>query len=217
MKEFEAVVFDMDGVIFDSEICVKNIWREVAVSHGAKNFEEHYDKCLGVNIAKAKEIMLESFGADFPFDECQNEVSKLYHERYDGGRLPMKSGIRELLAYLKKNNIKIALASSTRTEVVENQLKDADIFSFFSAVIGGDKVKFSKPHPEIYLKACEELGVNPSEAYAIEDSYNGIRSAHAGNLRPIMVPDLLPPTEEITSLCETVEPNLMSVIEYLNK
>ncbi len=215
MKEFKAVVFDMDGVIFDSEICVKNIWREVAIPHGAKNFEEHYNKCLGVNIAKAKEIMLESFGAGFPFDKCQEEVSKLYHERYDGGRLPMKSGIKEILSFLKDNDIKIALASSTRTEVVTNQLRDADILPYFSAVIGGDKVKFSKPHPEIYLKACEALGINPTDAYAIEDSYNGIKSAYAGNLRPIMVPDLLPPTEEISSLCETVEPNLLSVIEYL--
>ncbi len=217
MREFEAVVFDMDGVIFDSEICVKNIWREVAISHGAKNFEEHYDKCLGVNIAKSREIMLESFGSDFPFDECQNEVSRLYHERYDGGRLPMKQGIRELLSFLKDNNIKIALASSTRTEVVKNQLADALILNYFEAIIGGDKVKHSKPDPEIYLKACEALEVLPQNAYAIEDSYNGIRSAYAGKLKPIMVPDLLPPTEEITFMCETVEPNLISVIAYFKQ
>lgn len=217
MKPFEAVVFDMDGVIFDSEICVKNIWREVAVSNGAKNFEEHYDKCLGVNIQKAKEIMLESFGEDFPFDKCQYEVSRLYHERYDGGRLPMKLGIKELLSFLKDNGKKIALASSTRTEVVINQLKAADIYNYFDAVIGGDKVTKSKPDPEIYLKACAALGVAPQNAYAIEDSYNGIKSAFGGKLKPIMVPDLLPPTEEIISMCETVEPSLLSVIDYLKQ
>lgn len=215
MKNYEAVVFDMDGVIFDSEICVKNIWREVCLAQGVTNFDDHYDKCLGVNIQKAKKIMLDAFGKDFPYDECAKIESKIYHERYDGGRLPMKTGVNDLLSYLKDNKKKIALASSTRSEVVINQLRDANILKYFDTVIGGDMVTKSKPEPDIFLKACAELNVSPENAYAVEDSYNGIRSASAGKLKPIMVPDLLPPTEEISSLAEVVLPSLNDVIEYL--
>ena len=104
----------------------------------------------------------------------------------------------ELLTFLKEDGKKIALASSTRRQTVTNQLKDAGILNFFDNVICGDMVEHSKPAPDIFLKACAELGVAPERAYAIEDSYNGIRAAHAGHLLPIMVPDLLPANEEIT-------------------
>ena len=96
-----------------------------------------------------------------------------------------------------------------------NQLRDAGILLFFDKVICGDMVERSKPAPDIFLKACEELGVKPECAYAIEDSYNGIRAAHAGKLHPIMVPDLLPETAEMQEKAEVVLPSLFEVISYL--
>lgn len=98
----------------------------------------------------------------------------------------------------------MALASSTRSAVVRQELTDAGIIEYFQVVIGGDMVSRSKPQPDIFLKACEELGVEPEEAFAIEDSYNGIRAAAAGKLRPLMVPDLMPPTEEMQELSEEI-------------
>ena len=91
----------------------------------------------------------------------------------------------------------------------------AFIIEYFDRIICGDMVSRSKPAPDIFLKACEELNVSPSDSYAIEDSYNGIRAAHAGGLHPIMVPDLLPADEEMQSLAEIVLPSLTSVMEYL--
>ena len=96
-----------------------------------------------------------------------------------------------------------------------NQLRDAGILDFFDQVICGDMVERSKPAPDIFLKACEELGVKPERAYAIEDSYNGIRAAYAGKLHPIMVPDLLPETAEMREKAEVVLPDLLEVISYL--
>lgn len=159
--------------------------------------------------------MLETYGADFPYDSYAKESSVIYHSRYDGGRLPMKPGVVELLTFLKEEGKKIALASSTRRQTVTNQLKDAGILDFFDQVICGDMVERSKPAPDIFLKACEELGVKPERAYAIEDSYNGIRAAHAGKLHPIMVPDLLPETAEMQEKAEVVLPDLLEVISYL--
>lgn len=212
---YNAVVFDMDGVIFDSERTVMQCWKEVASRHNIPNIEKAILACTGTTMVRTREIMLNLYGADFPYDEYARESSAIFHSRYDGGRLPMKPGVKELLTFLKERGKKIALASSTRQQVVTDELRDAGIIGYFDRIICGDMVSRSKPAPDIFLKACEELNVSPSDSYAIEDSYNGIRAAHAGGLHPIMVPDLLPADEEMQSLAEIVLPNLTSVMEYL--
>lgn len=212
---YNAVVFDMDGVIFDSERAVMQCWKEVASRHNIPDIEKAILACTGTTMVRTREIMLNLYGADFPYDEYARESSAIFHSRYDGGRLPMKPGVKELLTFLKERGKKIALASSTRQQVVTDELRDAGIIEYFDRIICGDMVSRSKPAPDIFLKACEELNVSPSDSYAIEDSYNGIRAAHAGGLHPIMVPDLLPADEEMQSLAEIVLPSLTSVMEYL--
>lgn len=212
---YKAVVFDMDGVIFDSERAVMQCWKEVASRHNIPDIEKTILACTGTTMVRTREIMLNLYGADFPYDEYARESSAIFHSRYDGGRLPMKPGVKELLTFLKEHDKKIALASSTRQQVVTDELRDAGIIEYFDRIICGDMVSRSKPAPDIFLKACEELNVSPSDSYAIEDSYNGIRAAHAGGLHPIMVPDLLPADEEMQSLAEIVLPSLTSVMEYL--
>lgn len=214
-QEIKAVVFDMDGVIFDSERLVIECWKVIACKYGVPDIEEACRECLGVNSTETKQKFLNRYGQDFPYDTYKGEMSKLYHDNYDGGRLPMKKGVVELLQYLKENNVKVALASSTRSSVVRQELTDAGIIEYFRVIIGGDMVTRSKPQPDIFLKACEELGVAPQEAFAIEDSYNGIRAAAAGSLRPLMVPDLMPPTEEMEQLSERIFESLFEVKEYL--
>lgn len=212
---YKAVVFDMDGVIFDSERAVMQCWKEVASRHNIPDIEKAILACTGTTMVRTREIMLNLYGADFPYDEYARESSVIFHSRYDGGRLPMKPGVKELLTFLKEHDKKIALASSTRQQVVTDELRDAGIIEYFDRIICGDMVSRSKPAPDIFLKACEELNVSPSDSYAIEDSYNGIRAVHAGGLHPIMVPDLLPADEEMQSLAEIVLPSLTSVMEYL--
>ena len=213
--DYDAVVFDMDGVIFDSERAVMQCWKELAKKYNIPDIEQAVLSCTGTTMKRTREIMLETYGADFPYDSYAKESSAIYHSRYDGGRLPMKPGVVELLTFLKEEGKKIALASSTRRQTVTNQLRDAGILDFFDQVICGDMVERSKPAPDIFLKACEELGVKPERAYAIEDSYNGIRAAHAGKLHPIMVPDLLPETAEMREKAEVVLSSLLEVISYL--
>lgn len=213
----QAVVFDMDGIIFDSEAKVVECWVETAEKYGIKDIETLCHKCLGTNSAETKRIALEFYGEDFPYDEYKAEMSALYHERYDGGRLPMKPHVKELLEFLRENGIRVALASSTRTQVVHDQLRDAGIISYFDKLVCGDMVSRSKPAPDIFLRACEELRVEPSSALAIEDSYNGIRSAHAAGMHPVMVPDLAPPTAEMEQLADVILPSLKEVIEYIGR
>ena len=216
-ETYDAVVFDMDGIIFDSEREVLESWLAIAEKYGIKNFREPYLRCIGTTRARTKEILQEAFGADFPYDAYRAEQSALFHEKNDGGRLPLKPGVREILAFLKKQGKKIGLASSTRRETVFAELRDAGILPFFDAVITGEAVEKSKPAPDIFLFACRALGVLPARTFAIEDSYNGIKAAFAGGLRPIMVPDLLPATAETQAISETVLKSLLDVMEYLEK
>jgi len=216
-KSIKAVVFDMDGIIFDSERLVIDCWKVVAEKYAIPDIEEACNECLGVNSVETKEKFLNRYGQDFPYDAYKSEMSKIYHDNYDGGRLPMKIGVVELLQYIKECNLNVALASSTRSEVVTQQLKDAGILKYFQVIVGGDMVTRSKPQPDIFLKACEELGVAPQESFAIEDSYNGIRAAAAGHLRPLMVPDLMPPTSEMKELSEGIFDTLLEVKRYLKE
>ncbi|MBO5247318.1 MAG: HAD family phosphatase [Eubacterium sp.] len=211
----QAVLFDMDGVIFDSEIKVVECWKEIADKYGIEGIEEQCYACLGTTREMSRAIMLAHYGAEFPYDAYKKEMSDLFHSRYGGGRLPKKPGVVELLEFLQMHNIKVALASSTRREVVEQELKDGGIRFYFDAVICGDMVARSKPEPDIFLRACEELQVSPSQAVGIEDSYNGIRALAAAGVTAVMVPDLKQPTEEIAALADIVLPDLFAVKEYL--
>ncbi len=214
MREFDAVVFDMDGVIFDSERGMMGCWLELAGEYGIRDMEKTYLACIGSNGARTKRIVRDAYGEDFPFDAFAQEASRRYHERFDGGRLPLKPGVPEILEFLERSGKRIALASSTRRQTVEDQLRWANIRSYFGAVITGDMVEKSKPEPDIFLRACEEICTAPRRTYAIEDSFNGIRAAAAGKLRPLMVPDILPADGEMRRLAEAVLGSLTDVIHY---
>ena len=213
----DAVIFDMDGVIFDSERLVLVCWEKVSEKYGIQGIEEVFMPCIGTNAEKTKEVVLDHYGQDFPFEEFRKEASVLFHEDVNRNGLPVKKGVRELLVYLKEREIPTAVASSTRLEVVTGELKQAGLYEYFKAVMGGDQLKRSKPEPDIYLMTCEKLGVNPGQAYAIEDSYNGIRSSYSAGMKPIMVPDMLPATEEMLQKSIVVLDDLLLVKDYLEE
>ncbi len=215
-----TVIFDMDGVIFDSERACLETWTEIAGRYGIANLQEVFIKCIGTNNSQTHQIVEDAYAPTYGkgiADKLLSESSKLFHEKYDGGNLPIKEGVREILEYLKAEHIRCAIASSTRKAVVEAELRDAGLLDYFEEIVGGDSVKVSKPDPEIYLIACDKMKVRPSDAFAIEDSYNGIRSAHAAGMRPIMVPDMIPADDEMKELSEVVCDDLIKVIEYLKE
>lgn len=211
----EAIVFDMDGVLFDTENLICQAWIEIAEEIGIDNIQEVLLKCIGRNFAASKAIFVEHYGETEEFEGFRKRADGKVHQIIEENGIPIKEGVHELLEFLKINQYKIGLASSTRKEKVLEHLKRANIEQYFEVVIGGDMVKESKPHPEIYQKACEELGVEPCHALCIEDSPSGIRSAHAAGLKVIMVPDLIEPTEEISILLHKQYISLLEVKDYL--
>lgn len=211
----KAVVFDMDGVIFDTERMLLRIWQEVAQKHNILDMENTLKACLGVNVIETEKIFLRKYGEDFDYHGFRKEADDIFHQEAKEKGIPVKEGVTELLAYLNKEGYKIALASSTRVELVKQELCEAGLLEYFSAIIGGDMVKNSKPDPEIYLRACKELGVTPEQSYAIEDSFNGVRSASSAGLKIIMVPDILQPDETIRPLLFREFASLLDVLAFL--
>ena len=215
--KYKAVIFDMDGVIFDSERLVLEGWQEIAAKYGIKGIEEVLPRCLGVNAQATREIFREYYGQDFPYDEYKKEASALFHSRYGNGKLPLKPGVKELLSYLKENGYLVGLASSTRQAIVEQEIRDAGLMPYFDNLVCGDMLKRSKPEPDIYLKACEHLDVEPRMAVAVEDSYNGIRSAKRAGMVPVMVPDMVQPDEEMRSLAHKICKDLFEVKNWISE
>ena len=213
--QYQAVVFDMDGVIFDTERLVVEFWKEVAKKHNIPNIEHTCIQCLGTNRVRTREIFLENYGADFPFDPYRAEVTELFNTHYKGVPLPTKPGVRELLSYLQEQDIKVGLASSTAQHLVRDEIGTAGLLPYFQTLVCGDMVEHSKPAPDIFLKACEILNADPTKSIAIEDSFNGIRSAHCAGMTPIMVPDQVQPTDEIRALAFHVMPSLLDVLNWL--
>lgn len=210
----KAVLFDMDGVIFDSERAVRGVWLEIADELGLRDIGAVFVRCVGVTKQRTREILSEAYpGLDF--DDFDGRVRARFRARYGGGRLPVKPGTREILSALRKAGYPLALASSTRTETVRLELEEAGLLGCFDAVVGGDMVQRSKPDPEIFLTAASRLGVSAGDCWVIEDSYNGVRAARAGGMRPIMVPDLLPPDAEMAEKAAYIVPDLFAALKLI--
>lgn len=211
----KQIVFDMDGVIFDTENLVLGCWRFVAEKYNIPHIEETYLRSIGTTSEETKDILYEVYGEDFFLPTFWQEWKQQYANRVAQSGLPVKRGVRELLGFLKINGYRIGLASSSRYEAVRANLTTAGILDFFEVIVGGDMVKRSKPEPDIYQCACEKMKIVPQETLAIEDSYNGIRSASRAGLSVILVPDLIPPNEEMEELAYAVFEDLIDVRNYL--
>ena len=201
----------MDGVIFDSERLYIQCCLEAAEPLGLQNVVEVCRRCIGVTVDVTMSILLDAYGDPALVEAYRGRSTALFQEKYRAGLLPMKPGVKELLEYLKTARVKTAVASSTRTSVVESELAQYGLIDFFDAVVGGDRVKRSKPNPDIFLCAAARLDEPAENCTVIEDSYNGIRAAKAAGMTAVMVPDLLPPDDEMHRLADAIVPSLLSV------
>ncbi len=210
-----AVVFDMDGILFDTERLCEKGWVQAAEKRGMSGMEQIFPKCIGLNANGSRRVVMETYGEDFDYEGFRAEASAWQREYIEKNGLPVMPGAERLLKWLKEGNWILGLASSTRQATVLDYLERAGFSSYFSAVVTGDMVEYSKPRPDIYRLACEKLGVDPGEAYAIEDSPNGIRAAHAAGMQALMVPDMIPPDGEMRRLSRRIFRDLEEVLEYL--
>ena len=212
MKQY--IVFDMDGVLFDSEQLISRCWKEVGAKMGLPHIYETFLDCVGTTQVITQQVFERAYPG-VSYDQFQEGCRAGFFGHVEAHGMPLKPGARELLHHLRQEDWGIGLASSTRRVLVQSQLESVDLWRYFDQVVTGDQLERSKPAPDIYLMACRTLGVAPEQAWAVEDSYNGIRSSAAAGMRPIMVPDLLPPTPEMRQLSHIILPDLTAVEDYL--
>lgn len=194
MKGF---IFDMDGVLFDTEKLYERFWCEAAEELGFVMNVEDVAAIRSTDAKLARKILKQRCGSDFDYDGVKGLRIRLMHEYTQKHGVEQKPGVRDFLVLLKGKNYKIALATTSNKKRATEFLMQGKLFDFFDWIVSGDLVTKGKPDPEIYLKAAEGLGLNPAECYAVEDSYNGVRSAHAAGCKVIMVPDRDVPDAEM--------------------
>ena len=210
-----AIVFDMDGVLIDSERLVLKAWQHVGEELGLPDLNPLFYKAIGTTHAHTATLFADAFGEDFDYIDLRDKVRAHFYGVLTADGVPLKPGVKELLEWLKSECWRIAIASSSREVGVRLNMERTGLIGYFDVLVGGDMLKASKPAPDIYLMACEKLGADPKASYAVEDSYNGIRSAHAAGMHALMVPDMVPPNGEMRGLARAVLPDLFAVREWL--
>ena len=179
--------------------------------------EELFQKTVGANLTKTKEIYLNYFGNQFPFDVIKDERVKISEEIIKANGVPVKKGLYDLLNYLNQSNINKAVATSTSRKRAFNLLKLVKIDSFFDYILCGDEIKNSKPNPEIFLKVADKLQCSPNKCLVLEDSEVGIIAAYEAGMLPIMIPDTKEPSNEIRNLIFRKMDNLLDVKSFLEE
>ena len=213
----KAVIFDMDGLMINSEIVTYECYQRVMADINQPIPLEFYKTLLGKNVAWGRARFAEQYGEEFPFDEVIKKVHAMIAERFETEGVPLKPGLIELATYLKENNYKTIVATSSNRARVDKILAGANIEKYFDDSICGDEVTQSKPNPEIFLKACEKLGVQPDEAVVLEDSEAGIQAAYSGNIKVICVPDMKYPDPEFEAMTTKIVDTLHDVIDYVKE
>lgn len=212
--DIKGVIFDMDGLMLDTEKLLKRFWIKAAGEYGFDMKTEHV---LGIRSLAAKYAIPKLqgiFGEDFDYQKIRSRRIELMNDYIRENGIEKKKGLDELLEYLK-GKFSIAVATATDYERTEMYLKKVGVFEYFDKIICGPMVENGKPAPDIYLKAAEELGLPPEECAALEDSPNGILSAYRAGCKPIMVPDLSQPDEETMSMLYAKADCLSDVIDIL--
>lgn len=215
MKNVKAILFDMDGVIFDTERVYLEEWKQVFKKYGYKMKDEIYISVMGTGRENVKKVFKEYYGDNLPIEDMYVDKDILLNEAVSENKIPLKTGAVDILSYLKDNGYKTALATSAKRDRLEIQLSLADIKDKFDAIVCIDDVGKGKPNPDIFLLAAEKIGVEPSDCMVIEDSEAGIMAAFNAGMIPVHVKDLKEVSETIMKHSKRQFNNLHEIKQYI--
>lgn len=213
--KYTAIVFDMDGVLLDTEKVYRSCWIKNGKTIGIPEAEmaEICNRLAGGTKKTNAHVMKERMGEEFDYITFRSRTMELFEQHLDEYGIDIKDGVVETLGTLEKRGIKLAVATSTDRNRAENKLVRTGLMNFFDEIVYGDDIENGKPFPDIYLKACEKLGVSPNEAVAVEDSINGIISASDAGLFPVMVVDLIEPNEVTKERAKRTYRNIYEILD----
>lgn len=219
-KSYKGIIFDMDGLLFDTESIYCDVHTALAPDYGIKGYDEAY---YMRHVGKSDEELHEAFYTDFisagkeAIDEFIQVTYAETERRFEAGLVDLKPGARELLDQLKEQNIPCIIASSNLRRFIDILVREAGISDYFIDIVSSEDVKRAKPDPEIVEKAVARLGLESSECLMLEDSINGVRAAYGAGVDVVVVPDLLQPNSEMIEKSESIVTSLVDVKEMLTK
>lgn len=212
----KAIIFDMDGVLIDSERVSLECFKKAAKIHGVELDIDLYMSTIGQNAKTCDETYMRCFKDRELLTNAKITYKNLFKEESDNGRIPLKKGAREIIASLKNNNYPYALATSSARPYVEMAFINQGYSEVpFKYIMTGDKINNSKPDPEIFIKAAEMMGVDVKDCLIVEDSLNGIKAAYNAKATSCLVPDIVEPNEEMLNKANYIKKDLLEVLELI--
>ncbi len=215
-KPVEAALFDMDGLLIDTEVIYIEAMQAAARALGREMSLEFCHSMVGVPGHECNLMIEAYYGEGFSLTEFREHFS-VHRRRLMEGGIPVKPGVVELLDFLAGRDLPLAVATSAGRATAQHHLGHAGLLDRFAALATRDDVERAKPHPDVYLEAARRLGVAPERCLAFEDSNIGLEAAHAAGAMAFMVPDLLQPLPETRARCVDVLPDLHAALKLLRE
>src|SRR4030066_1801443 len=212
--KIKLVIFDMDGLMFDTEKLIFKSWKESCKKYKQNLSDKIFIESIGLNRKKTIEIYKKYFAVNFPYEEIIDETMNIFENLIRSEGVPLKEGLLELLEYNKKKQLKMAIATSTKRDRAERMLNLSGTRKFFDLVVCGDEIINGKPDPEIFLETAKKLNCRPGNCIVLEDSKNGIIAAYRAGMLPVMVPDIIKPEKEIEAMIFKEFDNLKEVKSF---
>jgi len=212
---FSAVLFDMDGLMFDTERLMLRAWRRAMADFGYDASDEVFMASIGATVESTNRLLVAAYGPDFLLEATNRRTDEYARQEVETRGAPLKPGLLALLTYLEAREIPKAVASSSRRATIERLLAAAELTERFAAIAAGDQVTRGKPAPDIFLLAAQRLEVEPARCLVLEDSERGAQAARAAGMAVIIVPDIQPPSDQIMPLAAAVLPDLHAVQAWL--
>ena len=212
-----AVIFDMNGVLIDTEKHYNAAWCQAATEAGFPFTREHALLLRSCEAKEGEKLMQGIFGPSFDYYAIRERRRELVRERLAQYGLEKKPGVEETLRFLRAKGIKTAVATATALDITKSHLTTIGVCDLFDSIVSAKNVAHGKPEPDVYLYACEQIGERPQDCMAVEDSPNGIMAAYRAGLRTVMVPDLTQPDEELTKYLYACVNSLSDLCELIDK